>query len=107
MGRHGGRGEAAVSVEGLQHEAVILEDAQGAVGTGTGAGGDGGAFQDLAQVQGQARIKASQHGQGRKHRGVVGAPGDNHAAAGGQGLLQGLHSHLGNQRRAVLHRGSR
>ena len=50
MGCNRCRGKTAVVAQGLQHEPVIFQYAQGAVRAGAGAGGDGGAFQDLAQV---------------------------------------------------------
>ena len=102
MGCNRCRGETAVVAEGLQHEPVVFQYAQGAVRAGAGAGGDGGAFQDLAQVQRQAGIKPAQNGQGGKHRRVVGTTGDHNIAAGGQGVLQRFNAHLGHQRRRLI-----
>ena len=101
MGGDRGGGEAALGAQGPQDEPVLFQDPQGAVGAGARAGGDGGALQDLAQVQGQARVEAPHHGQGGEHGGVVGASGNHHLAAQRQRLLYGFHTHLGHQRSAV------
>ncbi len=94
----GGRrllGEAADGVERFEDEGVLAQGPEGAVGPRAGRRGDGRALEDLAHVQGQAGVEAEADRQGGENGRVVAAAGQDDLAAGGQGLLDGLDAHLG------------